>query len=207
MTLWLQVTSGRGPLECQWAAQRVMREIEREARATGLSCDLLAHTPGEKTGTIHYALLSLDGQGVDAFARSWTGTVQWIGKSAFRPEHKRKNWFIGVQTFAPPEAPVWREDEIDVQVCRSGGPGGQHVNKTESAVRAIHKPTGLSAIAREERSQLQNKRLAIARLAELLDDQGRARTKDAEKERWNAHNTLERGNAIRVYTGEDFKRR
>jgi peptide chain release factor len=90
---------------------------------------------------------------------------------------------------------------------RSSGPGGQHVNRTESAVRITHVPTGIVAVAREERSQHRNRSLALARLAAALTGREREADRAAERERWSRHDALERGNPIRVYVGERFKRR
>jgi len=90
---------------------------------------------------------------------------------------------------------------------RTSSPGGQHVNRTESAVRITHVPTGTVALAREERSQHRNRSLALARLAATLDGRERKAGRAAERERWSRHDALERGNPIRVYVGERFTRR
>jgi len=106
-----------------------------------------------------------------------------------------------VTAIVPPETTRWSVHEVCFETMRTSGPGGQHVNKTESAVRATHLPTGLSVVAREERSQHQNKRLALAKLAQLLRERDRAAGKRAQHELWNQHNLLECGNPVRTFVG------
>ena len=77
----------------------------------------------------------------------------------------------------------------------------------QPAVRATHKPTGLVATAREERSQAMNKKLALARLAALLAEGANAAQADAEHDRWAHHDALERGRPVRTFEGEAFKER
>jgi peptide chain release factor len=154
------------------------------------------------------ALVSLRGDGADALARSWEGTVQWVCPSPIRPGWGRKNWFVGVSRLAPPApSSALREADLRIETMRSSGPGGQHVNRTESAVRITHVPTGIVAVAREERSQHRNRSLALARLAAALDGREHQAGQAAERERWSRHDALERGNPIRVYVGERFTRR
>lgn len=209
MSLWLQITSGRGPAECQWVVSKVLVALSSEARASGIEVELLESTAGEAREALMSALLSLEGPAaaLAQLSAEWVGTVQWIGKSPFRPHHKRQNWFIGVERFALPERPAWSERDLLISTLRSSGPGGQHVNKTESAVRIVHQPSGLSVVAREERSQQQNKRLALARLAAMLTSSGERAAADAAQERWDQHNALTRGNPVRVYAGPEFRRR
>lgn len=207
--VWLQITSGRGPAECQLAVAKLADVLEKEARKAGLACEVLDVVAGRERGAALSALLSLEGEGAHAFARKSRGSVLWICASPVRPGHKRKNWFVGVELLAPPdaEAGALRLADVTFEAMRASGPGGQHVNKTESAVRATHTPTGLVATAREERSQAMNKKLALARLAGLLADGAAAAKADVEHDRWAQHDALERGRAVRTFEGPSFKER
>ena len=92
--------------------------------------------------------------------------------------------------------------DIRWQTMRASGPGGQQVNKTESAVRVIHLPTGTEATAMEERSQHRNRKLALARLMQKLKQLDATRFGQARHERWRAHQELQRGNPVRVLRAE-----
>lgn len=207
MHLWLQITSGRGPVECQHVVARLLPILEAEAQAAGIACDLLDAVEGDERKTLRSAMLSLaaEDRALAAFAARWVGSILWIGKSPFRPHHKRQNWFVGVERFEVPQQPAWHERDLEFSTLRASGPGGQHVNKTESAVRVVHRPSGLSVVAREERSQQQNKRLALARLAALFEQQGEESQASADKQRWDQHNSLQRGNALRTFVGSEFR--
>jgi len=100
---------------------------------------------------------------------------------------------------------VPRADDIRFESFRAGGPGGQHQNKTESAVRAVHVPTGLVATARDERSQHRNKALAVERLMALLDAKARL-AQDGEARLIHAgHRDVARGSTGLRFEGPDFQ--
>ena len=129
-----------------------------------------------------------------------------MAPSTIRPHHKRKNWFIGVLELAPLQEASSRLAPVDLrfEALRAGGPGGQHQNKTESAVRVVHVPSGLTVVARDGRSQHLNKAIAIARLATLLQLRDElARTGDRMTVQ-AGHDRLERGKPVRRFTGADF---
>ncbi|MFD2261417.1 peptide chain release factor H [Lacibacterium aquatile] len=202
---WLLFTAGRGPGECEVAVVGLLRAMEREAKAADIAVTMLEEEGGPH-GLLS-ALVSLDGEQVDAFAHSWEGSVLWICPSALRPSHRRKNWFVGVTRLAPPPpAQAMRTEDLVFEACRASGPGGQHVNKTNSAVRLTHRPSGVSVLAQEERSQHRNRALATARLWALLSEREAQTRQDAATERWRNHADLERGNPIRTYKGPDFVR-
>lgn len=206
MKKWIQVSSGRGPEECRWVAGQVVKQMMNEAEQMGLNTGIVEVIPGDSPAALRSGILYVNGDHrVPEFVSSWEGTVQWVGQSMFRPRHKRKNWFVGVTVFKAMTGDTPDMNRAIFETMRSTGPGGQHLNKTESAVRAIHVPTGLSAVAREERSQHLNKRLALLRLEGLLVQKKEKEKRDSAKKRWARHNTLERGNPVRIFHGLEFK--
>jgi peptide chain release factor len=203
----LQITSGRGPVECAWVVAQLANKLVAEARVAGLQAELIEEEHGSENDTLLSALIHLVGDGCDVFAAAFEGSVQWIGFSRFRPGHKRKNWFVGVQRIPIPTPVIFSDRDVRIETMRASGPGGQHVNTTDSAVRAVHLPTGLVAIAREERSQFANRKCALERLSILMNRRSERQHNAARQLRWEGHNELQRGNPVRVYEGADFKQR
>lgn len=205
MRCWLQISSGRGPEECCWVVAQLTRYLLNLGQEEKIAAELLEAVPGDTAATMRSALIALEkDESLENFIARWTGTVQWIGKSMFRARHKRKNWFVSVTSFQPVEPNELGIANIRVETMRSSGPGGQHVNKTESAIRVTDTTTGISAIAQEERSQYLNKKLALARLHQLKKQMNNQAHQNFDQRRWQQHNSLERGNAIRVFEGLDF---
>ncbi len=199
--IWFQITAGHGPIECAWAVIRVLEKMQQEAAAEGLDFRLLEVEPGAAAGTAQSALVAIS-EDAEAFANKWRGTVQWIARSPFRPQHKRKNWFVGVEILRPAEESQFNPKDVRWETMCASGPGGQHVNRTESAVRVTHIPTGLQATAMDERSQFRNRKLALARLAQKVADRGEQQRAQARETRWRAHQDLERGNPLRTFRAD-----
>lgn len=203
--MFLLITAGRGPVECQQAVKLITSEILVEAQKANISAEVVDSTQAQY-GLLS-ALVALTGDNVEAFARSWQGTIQWICKSTIRPNHGRKNWFAGVNAIPRrPELEQVNPKDLKIETMTAGGKGGQHVNKTESAVRLTHIPTGIAVVSRDERSQHRNRAIALARLYKALYERDQDAAEQADKNKWASHNNLERGNAVRTYEGERFKR-
>ncbi|MDR3060346.1 MAG: peptide chain release factor H [Prevotella sp.] len=196
--IYLQITSGRGPAECCRAVALVLEKILKQAKDQALKAEVVDREAGPLNRTLLSATLSIEGKNSHELVEEWEGTIQWISKSPYRIYHKRKNWFIGIQTFTIPVNKEANEREIRYETLRASGPGGQHVNKTESAVRAIHTPTGLSVTASDQRSQLQNKKLATDRLLIKLAAWNVEQAMIVAQANWSNHNNLKRGNPIKV---------
>jgi len=200
----IQITSGRGPAECCWVVAQVVKAMLKEASNRKIDSEIIQRNIGAEPGTLVSALVKVKGLGVDAFVASWQGTVLWVGQSPYRKFHKRKNWFVGINRINQDTLSHWDDNEVVFQTLRSSGPGGQHVNKTESAVRAIHVPSGTQVTASDSRSQLQNKKLAIERLHNKILQWQMNELLKSEQTQWHQHNVLERGTPVRVFKGTDF---
>ena len=196
--LLICITAGRGPVECRYAVKRVLEELCRDATRHDVAAS--ADPNHDPCASV---IVSLDGVGAETFVRSWEGTIQWIVKSNLRKSVERKNWFVAVKRLAAPQY-VPELTAVKFETLRAGGPGGQHQNKTESAVRATHVATGNSVVARDGRSQYRNKALAIVRLQQLMSAiNERHQSKEAAKD-WLKRIDVQRGTPVRIYEGPDF---
>jgi len=201
----IQITAGRGPAECCWVVTQVLKVFIKELVMEGIDYVVLYKVVGAQNRTLSSVILEITGDQLEKFLMPWLGTIQWIGQSHFRKFHKRKNWFIGFAEFVGQSKVEWKESDVRFETFRSSGAGGQHVNKVESAVRAIHLPTGKTVVARDSRSQHQNKKLAMERLRKTIESYQLIDFEDDKQEKWLEHCQLERGNPVRVYEGTKFK--
>ena len=205
--IWIQLSSGRGPAECEIGVAKLAKALLHEAHEAGLAAQLIDQHETEHG--LRSALIALDGATEATFAAGWNGTIQWTCPSPLRGKASRRNWFVSASTIATPapETGALCERDIRYSTFRSSGPGGQHVNTTDSAVRAEHLPTGLIAQAQEERSQHRNNALAMARLAAMLTERATVQAQQSDRIKWQQHDALIRGNPIRVYVGDDCRRK
>ena len=205
--MWIQISSGRGPVECERAVVLFMHELVDELKDEGFIAEIIEYDSGDEPETAQSVLVNSDIEKDHPLLETMEGSVLWICKSPYRPNKRRKNWYIDVEFFHESEEVAFSEKDLKFETMRSSGAGGQHVNKVETAVRVTHISTGISAIARDERSQYQNKRLALQRLHRLIENVNQSKTENTRKAMQERHDSMERGNPIRVYQGPDFIRK
>lgn len=195
----LIITSGRGPAECRLAVAEVVKRLSKDAATRDLTTSVVEGKAPDRYGPGSVVVM-LEGDDAQSFANEWLGSVQWIAQSTVRPGYKRKNWFVSITELpTTPEPQTIKPEEIRFESFRAGGPGGQHQNVTDSAVRAIHVPSGMKVVVRDGRSQHQNKKVAVQRLGELLEIKNEMDRGTILEEAWRAHDQIERGNPVKVF--------
>lgn len=194
----MQISSGMGPVECRAAVGGIFRSLQKEFP----EIEIITCVKGEAEGAYSSIIFESE-QDISELA----GTMEWICKSKYRPGHKRKNWFVDVSIIEEPDDVDENisEDKIRIEKFHSGGPGGQHVNKTETGVRIVHIPTGITVSSTKERSQFLNKKDALKKLSAVLRQTNATNKNKQKNDAWSKHAQIIRGNPIRVYEGDSFK--
>jgi peptide chain release factor 2 len=195
------VNAGAGGTDAQDWAEMVLRMEMRWAEARGFAVELLEVGEGEEAG-IKSATFRVSGENAYGLFGAERGVHRLVRLSPFDSAHRRQTSFAGVEV-----APVVQdtdeveinEDDLQVDTYRASGAGGQHVNKTDSAVRITHRPTGIVVQCQNERSQSSNRATALAMLrAKLLERAERERAEEIAREKGEAQD-VNFGSQIRSY--------
>ena len=197
----LSIHAGAGGVDAMDWAEQLERMYQRWLTKAGFEWEIIEHTEGEEAG-IKRSVIEIRGLHAYGYLKSEIGVHRICHISEFDANHKKQTSFASVDV-----VPLYPEIDLKINECdldfetfRSGGPGGQGVNTTDSAVRVRHKPTGLFVKCQSQRSQVQNKRKAMQLLAAkllALEESKRAQTTEKPD--------ISFGHQIRSYVVEPYQ--
>ena len=198
--------AGAGGTEAQDWAEMLLRMYERFAERKGFKYEIISLSSGEEAG-VKSATLEIKGPYAFGLLKGEAGVHRLVRLSPFDSDKARHTSFALAEVVPEVEQQIeeMNEKDLKIDVYRAGGHGGQSVNTTDSAVRITHLPTGLVATSQNERSQLQNKNLAMKVLQSKILALKLKEQKDAEMKLRGEHISAEFGSQIRSYVLHPYK--
>jgi peptide chain release factor 2 len=203
----LAIHAGAGGTESQDWAQMLMRMYLRWAERRRYQAEVLDMSPGEEAG-IKSVVIDIKGDYANGYLKSEHGVHRLVRLSPFDADHARHTSFALVEVMPEAEADVdvrIEPDDLKVETFRSSGPGGQHMQKTSSAVRLTHLSSGLVVSCQSERSQHQNKEIALKILRSRLLELELVKRAEERAKLKGKRIAAEWGNQIRSYVLHPYK--
>ena len=160
----IYLTIADTPSENSLALAQVQKKMLQDAKKRKIAYEILDRKTGLFGSTIEAALILFSGSNLKSFVKDWVGTILWKGSG----EGGGRSMYLLVAQIELENRLIIAEKDITYQTTRSQGPGGQNVNKVNTAVRATHTPTGIFVLAMDSRSQAENKSLALKRLEDKV---------------------------------------
>ena len=204
----LSINSGAGGTEsCDWA-DMLLRMYSRWAERAGFSVELLDITPGEEAG-ISSATMRIEGLNAYGYAKAERGVHRLVRISPFDSNARRHTSFCSVDVIAEVKDGDCNievnEADCRIDVYRASGKGGQHVNRTESAVRITHIPSGIVVTCQNDRSQIKNKATAMRTLKSRLYEKQEDEKRNEMEKFYGAKGEIAWGNQIRSYVFQPYQ--
>jgi peptide chain release factor 2 len=203
----LSITQGAGGVDAQDWAEMLLRMYIRWAEKKNLIVETLDFSPGDEAG-IKSAVIKINGRYTYGYLRSEKGVHRLVRLSPYDTDHKRHTSFALVEILPEPdeaEEIKVNTDEIKIDVFRASGNGGQSVQKNSTAVRITHIPTGIVVSVQNERSQAQNKEIAMKILTAKLTDLELKKISDKQASLKGEYVSAEFGRQVRSYVQHPYQ--
>jgi peptide chain release factor 2 len=207
MSTYIEVHAGAGGTESQDWASMLARMYARWGERRGYKVKLIDESAGEEAG-IKSATFEIDGENAFGWLKTEAGVHRLVRISPFDSNARRHTSFASVTVYPVIDDTIEVDinpSDVDISFARSSGAGGQHVNRTESAVRLVHKPSGIVIFAQEQRSQHQNKDIAFKRLKARLYEMELKKREAKANEEQAAKTDIGWGHQIRSYVLQPYQ--